>query len=69
MKSIKTRIYFDSWRRINEKLFLAYISCYNKLAKDKSLEPAEELALSLKEFGILGKYKNKAYGSAYIPAR
>lgn len=69
MKSIKTRIYFDSWRRINEKLFLAYISCYNKLAIDKSLEPAEELALSLKEFGILGKYKNKAYGSAYIPAR
>jgi 5-methylcytosine-specific restriction endonuclease McrBC GTP-binding regulatory subunit McrB len=69
MKSIKTRIYFDSWRRINETLFLAYISCYNKLAKDKSLEPAEELSLSLKEFDILGKYKKKAYGSAYIPAR
>tara|TARA_B110000003_G_scaffold178410_2_gene177826 strand:+ start:3154 stop:5166 length:2013 start_codon:yes stop_codon:yes gene_type:complete len=69
MKSIKTRIYFDSWRRINEPLFLAYISCYNKLSKDRLLEPAEELAQSLEEFGILGKYKKKAYGSAYIPAR
>ena len=69
MKSIKNRIYFDSWRRINEPLFLAYISCYNKLSKDRLLEPAEELAQSLEEFGILNKYKKKAYGSAYIPAR
>ena len=69
MKSIKNRIYFDSWRRIIEPLFLAYISCYSKLSKDRSLKPAEELTKSFNEFDVLGKYNEKAYGSAYILAR
>ena len=69
MKKIKNRIYFDSWRKINEKLFSAYIACYNKLSKNKDLNPSEELVNALSDFGILGKVTKDAYGSAYIPAR
>ena len=69
MKKIKNRIYLDSWRKINEKLFTAYISCYNKLSKDSTLTAADELVKALSDNGILGKVTINDYGSAYIPAR
>jgi 5-methylcytosine-specific restriction enzyme B len=69
MKNNKNRIYFDSWRKVNEPLFSAYIACYYKLSKDNTLDPAEELIKSLNDFGVLGKVKKDDYGSAYVPAR
>jgi len=69
MKNIKNRLYFDSWRKVNEKLFSAYIICFNRLSKNSNLAPGEELVKALDEMGIRGKVTENDYSSAYTPAR
>lgn len=69
MKNIKNRLYFDSWRKVNEKLFSAYIICFNRLSKNSNLVPGEELVKALEEMGIRGKVTENDYSSAYTPAR
>lgn len=59
----------DQWRQLNEKLFKAYIKCYELLSHETEFTPPNAMLEGLKSVEITGKVTEGDYNSFYTIAR